>query len=327
MIIIPYRVEAGSKQFPVLTVLVVLACIIIYIAQSSNTKKLDAALKNFCVKEIKVHKNLFGGKELSDKEANCRNVLQQLYYAQDKERALQTIIGQIKKRTSNQVKVLEAASYLEYKYSEFSVLAPKQDISSQLWLVAGSFDPVRMLTAVFAHGSWLHVLTNVFFFIVFASVVERVIGWKGFIGLFILIAYGSHAIYSVLYNMGPSGSQDVTVGLSGVVVGMMTFTVVILPRAKMICLFWVIIYLTTVSIPAWIWVLSYVSLDLIRYAFSSDQNTVNFIVHLAGAAVGALTALMIPVAVRRKIALRSALPGLKGNYAIIRYKGSDSPDV
>jgi len=254
-------------------------------------------------------------------------VLQQLYYAQDKDNALQIIINQIKKRTSNEEVIYGFTQYLKYKYREFSALAPKQDISSQLWLVAGSFDPVRMLTAAFAHGSWLHVLTNVFFFIVFASVVERVIGWKGFIGLFILIAYGSHAIYSLLYNLGPELRQEVTVGLSGVVVGMMAFTVVILPRAKIICIFWAIIYLTTVSLPAWIWVLSYVSLDLIRYAFSSDQNTINFVVHLAGAAVGALTALMIPLTVRRKIALRSALPGLKGQYPIIKYKGSDSPDA
>lgn len=327
MIILPYRVEAGGKQFPVLTALVVVACFSIYIVQSSNTKKLDAALKSFCVHEVKLHKYMFAGKELSDREITCRNILQDLYYAHDKENALQTIMGQIKKQTSNN-NVIEAFShYLKYKYTEFATLAPKQDISAKLWLVAGTFDPVRMLTAVFAHGSWLHVLTNIFFFIVFASVVERVIGWKGFVGLFILIAYGSHAIYSLLYNLGPEQRQEVTIGLSGVVVGMMAFTVVILPHAKMICIFWVIIYLTTVSLPAWIWVLSYVSLDLIRYAFSSDQNTVNFIVHLAGAAVGALAALMIPLAWRRRIALRSALPGLKGKYAVIKYKGSDSSDA
>ena len=325
MFILPYQVEAGRKQLPVMTLAIGLACLVIYYFQYVGNARIDAALQEFCRQEIRLHPNLFGGKNSEQKQSTCRSVFRRIYYSENKQEAYQLILKNLNIRQPDPLTVRRFLDYLQLKYSQFAKLAPDKDLSSRLWLPAGSFDPQRMLTAAFAHGSWWHVIGNVFFFIVFASAVERVIGWKWFLALFLVIVYSSHAVYSLVSLF--RNRQEVTVGLSGAVIGMMAFMAIILPRARVRCVFWAIIFLTTVSLPAWTIAFSYIGLDLLRYAFSDNQSNINFVVHIAGAGSGLLIAMLIPRDIRRQMALRSSLHYIRRYYRPLSSGSDDNTHV
>jgi len=51
-----------------------------------------------------------------------------------------------------------------------------------------SWNPLTMLASSFAHGSWSHIIFNLFFFVAFAATVEVLIGPFAYIGLFLVVS-------------------------------------------------------------------------------------------------------------------------------------------
>ena len=86
--------------------------------------------------------------------------------------------------------------------------------------------------------------------------------------------------------------------------GLVAFIAMVVPRARLRCVLWLIVYLTIISVPVWIIAFIYISLDMLRYALSDGQSNINFVVHLSGAAVGAVTALFVPLHLRQRLLLR-----------------------
>ena len=96
-------------------------------------------------------------------------------------------------------------------------------------------EPVTLLTYMFLHGGWLHLVFNMVFLWVFADNIEDAFGHLGFILFYLLcgIAAGlSHAI------MEPT-SQVPVIGASGAVSGVLGAYLLLYPRARL----WVIFYL------------------------------------------------------------------------------------
>lgn len=96
-------------------------------------------------------------------------------------------------------------------------------------------EPVTLLTYMFLHGGWLHLVFNMVFLWVFADNIEDAFGHLGFVLFYLLcgIAAGlSHAI------MEPT-SQVPVIGASGAVSGVLGAYLLLYPRARL----WVIFYL------------------------------------------------------------------------------------
>ncbi len=319
---LPYRAITKKIQFPIVTLLIVLVCILVYLAQYANRAKFEIALKNFCIQEVNVRQISFQGKNLDQKQVTCRSVFKKIYLSEDKDIAINTILSHVNNRRLNPTALYRGTQYLKTKYAELSKSAPAQDLGMRLGLVAGSFDPVRMLTAAFAHGSWWHVLVNVLAFVVFASAAERLLGWGVFSLLFLFLVYSSHSLYSLMSLLKSTQVQEITIGLSGVVFGMMVFMAVILRRAKVRFEFWFFVKLFALSLSIQLFVLFSISLDFLHYFLGDEQSRISFRVHWAGMIVGGLAAFFIPLRLIRRSTIHSTLYGLKGTYPIIKYKGS-----
>ncbi len=78
------------------------------------------------------------------------------------------------------------------------------------------FEPWRMLTAMFAHGSILHLLFNMFTLFVFGSALERLLGRGRYLALYLISGFGG----SVAVTLLTSPLQPV-VGASGAIFGLM----------------------------------------------------------------------------------------------------------
>ena len=76
-----------------------------------------------------------------------------------------------------------------------------------------------------------------------------------------------------------------TLGLSGVVMGMMGLFVYFLPKTKIKMIFFIIVFFKRFMVPAWILVGIYFGLDVYTL-LDSGMGGVNLIAHISGAAIG-----------------------------------------
>ncbi|HEV3426876.1 MAG TPA: rhomboid family intramembrane serine protease [Paraburkholderia sp.] len=96
-------------------------------------------------------------------------------------------------------------------------------------------EPWRLLTSAFLHGSWTHLLLNMYMLFVLGSVLERVVGSARFGAIYLLSAlggsllsafwHGYHEVNSFQYALGtvmPTGGirPVVSVGASGALMGL-----------------------------------------------------------------------------------------------------------
>ena len=82
--------------------------------------------------------------------------------------------------------------------------------------LATTIAPWQMLTAAFLHGSWLHLLFNMFTLYIFGQVLEPMLGRARFLALYLVAAFGGSI--AVLWFSNPTSS---VVGASGAIYGLM----------------------------------------------------------------------------------------------------------
>jgi len=107
--------------------------------------------------------------------------------------------------------------------------------------------PLNVLTSMFLHGSWIHLLGNMWFFWIFGNNIEDSMGHLRFVA-FYLIAGLTAAIVQVLLN---PASVIPMVGASGAISGIMGAYLVLYPRVKVYVLVPLFVLITTVALPAW----------------------------------------------------------------------------
>ncbi len=113
-------------------------------------------------------------------------------------------------------------------------------------LVPDRFRLSAVLTSMFLHGGWMHVLGNMWFLWIFGDNVEDLLGHAKFL-LFYLLCGVAAALGQVI--MDPFSTAPM-VGASGAIAGVMGAYLVKFPRSRVLTLIFVFFFLTTVEIPA-----------------------------------------------------------------------------
>lgn len=106
---------------------------------------------------------------------------------------------------------------------------------------------LSVLTALFTHGGWLHLLGNMLFLYVFGADVEERMGRPVF-ALFYLVT-GYVATYG--FALGHAGSTQTLVGASGAIAGVLGAYLFLDPRARVTSLFPFLFFLP-LRFPAWL---------------------------------------------------------------------------
>jgi membrane associated rhomboid family serine protease len=105
-----------------------------------------------------------------------------------------------------------------------------------------------VFTSMFMHGGILHIVFNMLFLWIFGNNVEDAMGRVKYL-LFYLLA-GVAAVYSQS-AIDPSGTLP-TIGASGAVAGVLGAYALLLPRASVLTLVFIIFFVTLVEIPAYV---------------------------------------------------------------------------
>jgi rhomboid family protein len=156
-------------------------------------------------------------------------------------------------------------------------------------IVPAFFQPATLITSMFLHGSWSHVIGNMWFLWIFGDNVEDRVGHGRFIVFYLLCGIGA----GVAHLVANPGSELPTVGASGAIAGVMGAYFVLYPQSRVLTLLpW--IFITVVEIPAvfvlGFWFLAQVfSAGAIAVTASTHGGGgVAFMAHVAGFAAGAI---------------------------------------
>jgi membrane associated rhomboid family serine protease len=159
-------------------------------------------------------------------------------------------------------------------------------------VVPADFHATTLITSMFLHGGWMHVLGNMWYLWIFGDNVEDRLGHGRFIVFYLLCgiiaALGQIAI-------DPQSTLP-TIGASGAIAGVMGAYFVIYPRSRVLTLipliiFWEIIELPAIVLLGFWFVMQLFSAGTIAIT-SSTVGGVAFAAHVAGFVVGMIGGLL-----------------------------------
>jgi len=145
-----------------------------------------------------------------------------------------------------------------------------------------------MITASFAHANWGHIIFNLIFFVAFAATVEVLIGGLAYTTFIV----ANSVLIGVVGSVAAFGEHYWTLGLSGIVMGMIGLYSYLLPRGKIRCYYWIIILFGSIALPAWMLALWYIGGDVYQLFTHDDHGVVNVLAHVTGGIGGYLFGMM-----------------------------------
>ncbi len=293
MLFFPFRADIRLARFPILSLLICVACLFIYFKQVQSEHELAKYTKQFCQlnqskADTSVLKNLSSSQNFHGKDI-CYSLFFTLNYIEDKSSFLKGMATQSAAYTQRYT-----AQYIEQYLNSQWLLYEKSapfNLTNALSYKPDSYNPVTMLSSAFAHGSWSHILGNLFFFFAFAAGLEAILGIVFFPVVIVALAIGTNLVYSISVF---GGSDPVaTLGLSGVVMGVMGMFTYFIPQAKIRCFFWFIFIIRKFGVPAWLLALWYFGMDLYGLYMSGNESGVNLVAHVSGFIEGYLLGVLL----------------------------------
>jgi membrane associated rhomboid family serine protease len=148
---------------------------------------------------------------------------------------------------------------------------------------------LSLVTSMFLHGGWMHIIGNMWFLWIFGDNVEDIMGHGRFL-LFYLLCGVAAALTHVLLN---PDSNLPTIGASGAIAGVMGAYLVKFPHARILTLIPIFFFLTTYELPAavvlvyWFVIQFFSGVGSVAYSNASQGGTAWF-AHVGGFVVGIL---------------------------------------
>ena len=150
-------------------------------------------------------------------------------------------------------------------------------------------DPGRqvsnVLSSMFLHGSWMHLLGNMWFLWLFGNNIEDSMTRPRFIAFYLLAGLAA-ALAQVFAD---PASRVPMVGASGAISGVMGAYLVLFPRVRVFTMVPLGFFLTSIALPAWGMLIYWMALQILGGITSiagGAQGGVAFWAHLGGFVAG-----------------------------------------
>lgn len=172
----------------------------------------------------------------------------------------------------------------------FEISMPREDLSVFLQIygvVPAAFIPSTLITSMFLHGSWSHVIGNMWYLWIFGDNVEDRLGHGRFIVFYLLCGMAA-ALGQMLID--PTSTLP-TIGASGAIAGIMGAYFVLYPQSRVLTLipliiFWEIIELPAIMLLGFWFLMQLFSAGAIAVTASTGGGGVAFMAHVAGFLTG-----------------------------------------
>jgi membrane associated rhomboid family serine protease len=154
-------------------------------------------------------------------------------------------------------------------------------------LIPDQFHFSNVITSMFLHGGWMHVLGNMWFLWIFGDNIEDILGHGKYLLFYLLCG-----VVAALAQVGVSPNSPIpTVGASGAIAGIMGAYMIKFPHSRILSLIFIVIFFTTVEIPAWIMLIYWFVVQFFSGvgtlgASQVSQGGVAFFAHIGGFIAG-----------------------------------------
>ena len=144
---------------------------------------------------------------------------------------------------------------------------------------------LAVVVSMFLHGSWLHVLGNMLFLWVFGNNIEDRLGPVGY-----AVFYLASGVAAAAAHIATQADSTVpVVGASGAVAGVMGAYLVLYPKARILTVIPLFIFLQFVHLPAFVVLIGWFVLQF----FTNPNTGVAVAAHIGGFVFGAAVALFL----------------------------------
>jgi membrane associated rhomboid family serine protease len=137
----------------------------------------------------------------------------------------------------------------------------------------------RLISSGFLHGSWWHLLFNLYALFSFGETLEAVIGGTNFLFIYFVSLIGGNVLSLYIHRFD---SQYSAIGASGAVCGIIFASIVIFPDME------IGMFLLPFSLTSWMYGLLFVLISI--YGIKSRMSNIGHDAHLGGALLGMLVA-------------------------------------
>ena len=146
---------------------------------------------------------------------------------------------------------------------------------------------LHVLTSMFLHGSWLHLIGNTWFLYLFGNNVEDSMGRRRFLAFYLLSGIAAATLQVLL---DPAAAVPM-VGASGAISGVMGGYLVLYPTVRVHTLVPLGFFFFTVKLPAWTMLLYWLALQVLggfTAIARAESGGVAFGAHVGGFITGAI---------------------------------------
>ena len=149
-------------------------------------------------------------------------------------------------------------------------------------------DPGRqsanVITSMFLHGSWMHLLGNMWFLWLFGNNIEDAMTRPRFLAFYLLCGLAA----ALLQVIAQPDSVIPMVGASGAISGVMGAYLVLFPRVRVFTFVFLVVIVTSVALPAWVMLLYWAFLQVAGGLTSvgAEGGGVAFWAHVGGFLAG-----------------------------------------
>ena len=287
---LPIKPDFHLPRFPIMTVIVCLICLGVFIKQRSDIYDYGLAMTKFCnASRSHIEQIVFERLGAAQTVEACFDIMHKI--ANDPERDEDEVIAELASKMrpltgfNREDSTLYVTRMLEDEVRRYRSQVPGFP-GEGLAYYTGSWNPVTMITSSFAHGSWGHVIFNLIGFFAFAATVEMLVGYIWYWVFILVNSWFIGLSGSVL--AAAAGQHYSTLGLSGVVMGMMGLFAYLLPKGKIRCYYFFIVIFGSIAIPGWMLATWYIGGEVIALFFREDHGVINVLAHVMGGLSGYL---------------------------------------
>jgi membrane associated rhomboid family serine protease len=148
---------------------------------------------------------------------------------------------------------------------------------------------ITIVTAMFMHAGWLHILGNMVFLWAFGPAIEDAMGRFRYLAFYL-----TGGVAAMLAQVaGSPGSTVPCLGASGAIAAVMGAFIVIYPRDRIRTFVWILIFIRVTYIPAvvliGVWFL-FQLLNVVGSVATVETGGVAYLAHVGGFLFGVVTA-------------------------------------
>lgn len=153
--------------------------------------------------------------------------------------------------------------------------------------VTGGLTWAALVSSMFLHGGWFHLIGNMWFLWIFGNNIEDSMTHLRYVAFYLLTGLAASAAHII----SSPGSQVPMVGASGAISGIMGAYLVLYPRVRVQTLFFIVIIIRVIPLPAWVMLLYWFAIQVLSgAAVPTEGGGVAFWAHVGGFAAGVILA-------------------------------------